>query len=285
MSKIGIIVEGGGMKCAYSAGVLDRFIDDQITFDYAIGVSAGSANLASFLAGQRGRNRRYYTQHPNDPEYFGIRSYLKTGNLFNLQYIYGTLTNENGKDPLDYDAFAASPTDFRIVATDAETGHPHYFRKSQIHRNDYRIIMASCALPAACRPQTVNGRKYFDGGVSDSIPVARAFHDGCDKVVIILSKPRNFVKTPEEHRLFYTLSCFRYPRIVRDLDHRHIMYRECQDTMFAMEQQGKAFLFAPSAPPEMSTYTMDTKIEEELYQLGLRDYAALHDSFLEFMER
>ncbi len=284
MSKIGIIVEGGGMKCAYSAGVLDRFLDDDITFDYALGVSAGSANLASFLAGQRERNRRYYTQHLKDPDYFGIRSFLKTGNTFNLHYIYSTLSNSDGKDPLDYETLAKNPTDFRIVATDAQTGRPHYFHKSQMKKDDYRIIMASCALPVVCRPQVVNGRKYFDGGVSDSIPIAKAFRDGCDKVVIILSKPRGFVKEPEAHRLLYTLALLRYPKIVRDLDRRHIMYKECQDTMYAMEKQGKAFLFCPSAPPEMSTYTMDPEIEEQLYQLGLKDYETWKGQLQAFLQ-
>ena len=92
MSKIGLIVEGGGMKCAYSAGILDAFIDENITFDYAIGVSAGSANVASFLAGQRGRNLRYYTDWIKDPGYFGVKSFIKTGNLFGLQHIYGDMT-------------------------------------------------------------------------------------------------------------------------------------------------------------------------------------------------
>ncbi len=90
MSKIGLVVEGGGMKCAYSAAILDKFLDDDIHFDYAIGVSAGSANICSYLAGQRGRNKRFYTEFLKDPLYFGPKSFFKTGNLFNLEYIYGS---------------------------------------------------------------------------------------------------------------------------------------------------------------------------------------------------
>ena len=120
--KTGLIVEGGGMKCAYSAGVLDAFLDENITFDYCIGVSAGAANSASFLAGQRERNMRYYTEHVQDPRYISVRSLLKTGSLFGLQYIYGTMTNEGGKDPLDYDAYHNNPTETYLPATDAMTG-------------------------------------------------------------------------------------------------------------------------------------------------------------------
>ena len=98
--KTGLVVEGGGMKCAYSAGILDKLLDDDIHFDFCVGVSAGAANTLSYLAGQRGRNLRFYTEHLGDPRYLSIRSLLRTGNLFGLQYIYGTLTNSDGKDPI-----------------------------------------------------------------------------------------------------------------------------------------------------------------------------------------
>lgn len=112
MEKSGLIVEGGGMKCAYSAGILDAFLDDNVTFDYCMGVSAGAANTASYLAGQRGRNLRFYIEHVKDPRYISIKNLIKTGSLFGLQYIYGTLTNSTGNDPLDYDALAAIQVNF-----------------------------------------------------------------------------------------------------------------------------------------------------------------------------
>ena len=131
MSKIGLVVEGGGMKCAYSAGVLDSFLDENINFDYCIGVSAGSANIASYLAGQRGRNLRFYTDHIHEPGYFGIRSFLKTGDLFGLRYIYGTLTNSDGADYLDYEKMMENPSELVAVATNARTGKPAYFYKKE----------------------------------------------------------------------------------------------------------------------------------------------------------
>lgn len=125
--KTGLIVEGGGMKCAYSAGILDKFLDDSITFDYCVGVSAGAANTLSYLAGQRGRNLRFYTKHLNDPRYLSVQSLLRTGNLFGLQYIYGTLTNSDGADPIDYEAIMKNPAEFYMPATDAKTGLAHFF--------------------------------------------------------------------------------------------------------------------------------------------------------------
>ena len=282
--KTGLIIEGGGMKCAYSAAILDAFLKDGIDFDCCIGVSAGAGNAVSYLAGQYGRNLRYYTIHLSDPYYFGLRSFLHCGSFYGLRHIYGDMTNEGGADPLDYDSMMANPTDLLIAATRADSGRTVYFHKEQMKRNDYRMLMASCAIPSVTKPVRIGSEKYVDGGVSDSIPIAKAFRDGCDKVVIILSKPRGFVKEPEAHRLLYTLALLRYPKIVRDLDRRHIMYKECQDTMYAMEKQGKAFLFCPSAPPEMSTYTMDPEIEEQLYQLGLKDYETWKGQLQAFLQ-
>ena len=163
--KIGLVVEGGGMKCAYSAGVLDGFMDAQLRFDYCIGVSAGSGNVASFVAGQRGRNLRFFTTHTHSPDYFGLKSFVKTGDLFGLQYIYGDLTNSPGPDPLDYDAFVRSPAVYQAAVTNALTGKPEYFGKETIHSNDFRLLMASCAMPVFCRPVELYGVPYFDGGL------------------------------------------------------------------------------------------------------------------------
>lgn len=283
MSKSGLVVEGGGMKCAYSAGILDAFLDHQITFDYVIGVSAGCANAASFLAGQRGRNRRFYTEFIHDPGYMGVKNFLKTGSYFGLQYIYGTLTNTDGAAPLDFDAVLKNPAEYVVVATDAETGKPCYFRKEEMEKNNYRHIMASCCLPALTQPVRIDGRAYYDGGVSDAIPIRQAIRDGCDRLVIIRSKTRDFVKKPEGMKGFYTLACRRYPAMIRALDRRHIMYRREQADQDALEKMGRCFVFAPSDPPKMSTFSRDAAVEESLYELGLKDFARLKESFKDWL--
>ena len=284
MSKIGLVVEGGGMKCAYSAGILDAFIDDNINFNYCIGVSAGSANAASYIAGQKGRNIRFYTEHINEPGYFGLKNYLKTHNLFGLQYIYGTLSNSDGADYLDYRHMMLNPTEFQIVATDANTGEPRYFHKEEMPKDDYRIIMASSALPGACLPIEIDGHYYYDGGVADSIPVQKALDDGCDKLVVIMSKTRDFVKKPEKLRGFYSYKCRQYPKIIELLNNRHIAYTKSQQLAYELEKQGKAIVFAPSEHLSMGTFTMDAKANERLYELGISDYQALRTRFRSFME-
>ena len=281
--KIGLVVEGGGMKCAYNAGILDVFLDHQITFDYCIGVSGGAGNVASFVAGQRGRNIRFFTEHIHSPQYFGVKSLLKTGNLFGLQYIYGELTNSTGKDPLDFPAIMKNPAEYEVAATNAVTGEAEYFGKEDMKQDDYRPIMASSAIPAACRPVVINGVPYYDGGISDAIPVRRALEKGCDRIVVILSKQRDYVRNPQGMRFLYSTLCRKYPKIIEDIDRRHITYRENLQEVFDLEKEGKAFVFAPSEHVKVGTYSMDEKTERILYDLGVKDFSDQEEALKRFI--
>ena len=282
--KIGLVVEGGGMKCAYNAGILDVFLDHQITFDYCIGVSGGAGNVASFVAGQRGRNIRFFTEHIHSPQYFGVKSLLKTGNLFGLQYIYGDLTNTTGKDPLDFPAIMKNPAEYEVAAKNAVTGEAEYFGKEDMKQDDYRPIMASSAIPAACRPVVINGVPYYDGGISDAIPVRRALEKGCDRIVVILSKQRDYVRKPQGMRFLYSTLCRKYPKIIEDIDRRHITYRENLQEVFDLEKKGKAFVFAPSEHVKVGTYSMDEKTERILYDLGVKDFAERQEELKDFLK-
>ncbi len=283
--KIGLVVEGGGMKCAYNAGILDAFLDHQITFDYCIGVSAGAGNLASYLAGQRGRNLRFFTQHIHSPEYFGLKSLRKTGSLFGLQYIYGTLTRSTGKDPLNFQALMDNPTEYQVVVTNALTGKAEYYGKETLRQDDYRLVMASSAIPAVCKPVELNGIPYFDGGISEAIPVSHALSDGCSRLVVLLSKPRGYVRKPQGMRFLYARACRNYPKIVAAIDHRHLTYNENLKEVFALERSGQAFVFAPSRPIHVGTYSMKEEAERELYALGLQDFQARQAELTEFLSR
>ncbi len=283
MTKIGLVVEGGGMKCAYSAGILDCFLNNDINFDYCIGVSAGSANSASFLAKQKERNLRFYTQHVKDPEYISIQNYLLHGEIFGLDYIYGKLSNSDGKDPLDYQVLNDNPCEFEMVATSAETGKPIYFNKRDLRKDNYTPIMASSALPVFCNPVTFLGKEYFDGGISDAIPFQRALKQGCDKVVVLLSKPRSFIKKPEAHKSIYSRVLKKYPKIIKDIDRRHIMYKNEIAKLKRLEAEGKLFVFAPSKNIKLDTFASDPVGEQKLYDLGLKDYDLRKEKLFRFL--
>ena len=284
MGKTGLVVEGGGMKCAYCAGVLDQFLEHGITFDYCIGVSAGAASVASYLAGQKGRNRRFYTEYIDDPWYFGVSSFLKNGDLFNLKYIYGDLTNSGGRDPLDLAALKKNPAEYEIVATCAETGEGVYFSKDDLIQDDYRHVMASCAIPAVCRPVEIDGKHYYDGGLADSIPMQRALDRGCDKLVVIASKSRKFVKTPEKFRMMYTLMCRKYPKAVKALNDRYLTYRRQQKLMFDLEKAGTAFLFTPETDRKINTFTMNREVNQHMYDLGVQDFRRKQQKLAAFLK-
>lgn len=283
--KIGLVVEGGGMKCAYNAGILDAFLDNGITFDYCIGVSGGAGNLASYLAGQRGRNLRFFTEHIHSSDYFGIKSLLKTGNLFGLQYIYGELTNSTGKDPIDFSAIQRNPTKYQVVVTNALTGKAEYFGKEAMKQDDYRLFMASSAIPAACRPVLLRGVPYFDGGLADAIPVRHALEEGCDRLVVILSKNRDYVRKPQNMRPLYTALCRKYPKVISAIENRHITYNRNFQDVFSLEQEGTAFVFAPSQSIHVGTYSMREEDERALYALGMEDFSRPRPALEQFLRR
>lgn len=283
--KTGLVVEGGGMKCAYNAGILDAFLENGITFDYCIGASAGAGNLASYLAGQKGRNLRFFTEHIHAPEYFGLRSLWKTGDLFGLQYIYGTLTRADGKDPLDYKAILNNPADYQAVVTNALTGQAEYYGKEMLHQDDYRLLMASSAIPAVCRPVWMHNIPYYDGGLSDAIPVRHAIEQGCDRLVVILSKNREYRRQPQKFRLLYSRLCRRYPKVVEAIDHRHEAYNQNLQDVFSLEKAGTAFVFAPPASIHMSTYSMQEKTARELYALGKSEVESAKQQIFGFLKQ
>ena len=137
---IGLIDVGGGTRGIYGCAVLDRCLDEKVAFDYAVGVSAGSANCISFLAGQKGRNYTFYTEYAQRPAYMSFGNYFKSGSFIGLDYIYATLTNSDGENPLDYDAFQASAAGFEVVATDAHSGAPVYFEKDGMEKDRYGFL-------------------------------------------------------------------------------------------------------------------------------------------------
>ncbi len=284
MGKIGLVAEGGGMKCAYGAGVFDKFLEYNVTFDYCIGVSAGAANLASLMAGQPERNLHFYVEHVKNPNYFGIKPFLLTGNMFNLRYIYGTLSNEGGVDELYFDRIMENPCEYELAATNALTGKPAYFNKTQMRRNDYVHIMASSAIPVLSRPVYIDSTPYFDGGVSDAIPARRALDMGCDKLVIVLSKSRNFKKKPQGMKFIYSLLCRKYPELIKTLNERHIMYKKCQERIFDLEREKKAFIFSLETDLKISTYAMDPVLNRKLYDIGCEDFERRRAELGDFME-
>lgn len=272
---IGVIDVGGGLRGVYGAGVFDYCMGKGIYFDYCIGISAGSANITSYLAGQQGRNFVFYTEYSFRKEYMGLEQKLKTGSFINLDYIYGTLSNSDGEYPLNYDAIAASSKPFYVVATDADTGRPVYFSKEDLGKDHYDIVKCSCCVPVFNKPYVFRGERYYDGGISDPIPVRKAFADGCDKVVVILTRPRDFYREPKGDIRLANILRHRYPAAARALAHRAKVYNHELNLCKKYEKAGKVLIVAPDSIGEMKTLTRDREAEISLYNKGLRDAKAI----------
>jgi predicted patatin/cPLA2 family phospholipase len=269
---IGVIDVGGGLRDIFGSGVFDYCLAHGIKFDYCIGISAGSANLASYLAGQKGRNVPFYLDYCQREEYMSMEQFLRTGSYINLDYVYRTLSNEGGEAALDYDRLVRNRAVYKIVATDANTGLPHYFDKHDMHRNDYRVICASCCLPVVCKPYVVDGVPYFDGGLSDPVPLEKAFSDGCDKVVVILTRPKDEVRYPERDERYADLFLKRhYPVIADGLCHRSVRYNNAVALAKRLEREGKALIIAPDCIKGLGTLTRDKTLLMGMYKKGLRE--------------
>jgi len=264
---IGVVDVGGGLRGVYGAGVFDTCLDEGIAFDYLIGVSAGSANVASFLAGQKGRNLKFYADYSFRKAYMSFRNLLRRGSYLDLDYIYGdALTNAGGEYPLDYQAMAARPETAKIVATDAATGQPVYFDFHDMAQDDYGAIKASCCVPVVNRPYRWRGKAYYDGGLSDPIPFQQAFQAGCDRVVVILTRPKDYYRDPKKDQRMAKL-LRKYPNAARVLALRAETYNRQLEQAHALAQAGKVLL--------VSTLTKDRGAILTMYHKGRSDAKAI----------
>ena len=276
---IGVVDVGGGERGIYGAGVFDWCMEQGVSFDCCVGVSAGAANLASYIAGQIGRNFAFYTTYSFRPQYMGAGLVVRKHEYTDLDYIYGGLSNSDGDYPLDFEAMKASGKRFDIVATDAKSARPVYFSLEDMSQDDYAPIKASSALPLANKPYPVNGRPCFDGGLSDPIPVRRALAAGCDKVVVVLTRPRDQYRSPDRDRMFARVLAPKYPRVAEALANRAGLYNLQLDLAKKYEREGKVLIVAPDDIGDMKTLTKDLATIEGLYAKGLSDARAI-EAFL-----
>lgn len=267
---LGVIDVGGGLRGIYGCGVFDYFLDNSIDFDYGIGVSAGSANIVSFAAKQYKRNYAYYIDYSFRSRYMSMGNLLKKRSYLDMDYIYSELYNHDGENPLDYPAVKASKMQIRVVSTSARTGKPVYFSKDDLKQDQYEIIKASCSIPIVNRPYPVYGEPCYDGGISDPIPFRKAFADGCDRVVVILTKPTETVKNSKMRRYASLLIRHEYPAAAKLVWNQAQLYRQQLDELRSLEAQGRALIIAPQTIYGARTLTKDKSILQRLYDDGYR---------------
>lgn len=270
---------GGGNRGVYGAGVAERLLDDGITFDYCIGVSAGSANIVTYLAKQNGRLYRFYHDYAFRPEYMSLKNLIKKGEYIGLDYIYDTITDEGGEDPLDLKEIMKYKGLLELTATDAETGKPVYFGKEDMDPHDYRVLRASCSIPFVCKPVVCGGRAYFDGGISNPVPIERALEKGCDKIVLVLTRPVDSIKKVGADGKAAKLIKSRYPEISSQLMTRAEKYNEAVAKAIELSREGKCLILAPDDCCGVGTLRKTPENIDALYRKAYDDAAAVK-SFL-----
>ena len=273
--KFGIIDVGGGLRGIYGAGVLDRCMEEGVRFDCYIGVSAGAANMSSYVAGQHGRNKPFYQDYSFRKEYMSVGNLVRRHSYLDLEYVYGALSNAGGENPLDYPAMVENPAELVIVAAEARTGNPVYFTKEDLRQDDYRPLMASCCIPVIDRPYVIEGVPYYDGGLADPVPLEKALAMGCDRVAVILTKPIAPEQTGSRDKKLAKLLRHRYPAAARGLALRAERYNKTVRQALKLEQAGRCCVLAPDNTEGMATLTKDRESLEKMYRKGWQDAGTL----------
>lgn len=270
MDKTGLVLEGGGFRGIYTAGVLDVFMEEGLSFDGLIGVSAGAIHGCSFISGQKGRSIRYYRKYCGDPRFMSIRSWLTTGNVVGVDFCYHELPEV--LDKFDDEAFLKNPTHYYVVCTNVETGKPEYIRLTDMRREiDY--LRASASLPYFSRMVELEGKKYLDGGCTDSVPLEAFEKLGYGRNVVVLTEPENYRKKPELR--FLTKTVYRrYPAFARALANRHTDYNNMLDMLKEKERQGSIFIIRPSEHMDIGRMESDVNKVQAAYDLGVKDAKA-----------
>ena len=279
--KIGLVLEGGAMRGMYTAGVLDTFLDQHILLDGVIGISAGAVFGVNYLSGQKGRVIRYNQRFNGDRRYMGLGSLLKTGNIVNTEFAYGTVPKT--LDPFDDQAFQDSGIPFYCGMTNLDTGKAEYVQiKSGFAQMD--ALRASASMPFVSKPVRVGNQWYLDGGVADSIPYQKMLSLGYEKLVVILTRDRSYRKKAMSPALIQL--CYgKKKAFAEDLKRRHVEYNESVQHLEALEQQGTAFVIRPSEPITIRRMEKDPKELYRVYQMGLRDAEQQMQGLRQFLKQ
>ena len=267
-------MEGGGLRGAFTSGVLEYFMENNVSFDRVVGVSAGACVGASYISKQIGRNQKVNVEYPSDKRYMGFRHLITTGSYFNMKFVFEEIPNQ--LVPFDEQAFYKNPSEFDVIATSLDNGQSVVFsRKDFKNISLNKALVASSSIPMLAKPVNINGKLYFDGGVSDSIPVKYALSRH-EKAVVVLTRPRGYRKEKLSNKLLYEVTFRKYPEFLKVLLSRNEEYNQTLDFCDQMEKEGKLFIIAPS--PEFMIGRTEQNFEKRLnlynhgYMIGGQEF-------------
>ena len=264
--KKGLVLEGGAMRGMFTAGVLDVMMREKLVFDGLIGVSAGAVFGCNYKSLQPGRTIRYNKKYCRDPRYAGIRSLLKTGDIYGEKFCYHDIPDS--LDPFDAETFRNNPMEFYVVCTDVNTGNPVYHKCETGEGNDLEWMRASASMPLVSRIVSVDGYMLSDGGTADSIPLRYFQSIGYEKNVLVLTQPADFVKKPNNFLPLIKLKMGRYPDFIKAVKDRHIRYNETLEYISSEEKKGNIFVIRPAKKLAVHSVEHSSDHDDEIDRLG-----------------
>ena len=278
--KKGLILEGGGMRGLFSAGVTDALQRAGIDFDGVIGVSAGATFGCNFKSRQQGRALRYNIRFCGDKRYCSFSSLIKTGDLFNVDFCYRTIPYE--LDLFDTQAYNTNPLKFYIVCTDVQTGKAVY-KCCDDADESIKWMQASASMPLAARIVDIDGGKYLDGGVADSIPVKYFQSIGYTKNLVVLTQPKNYVKGKNHLMPIMKLKYCKYPLLIKAIKERHLAYNQTLQYIEQQEKEGKLLVIRPPQKLPVGRTEKDPEKLNQAYNIGKNAAETMIDQIKAFL--
>ena len=263
--KTALIMEGGAMRGMFTCGVMDVFMENGINFDGAAGISAGAVLGCNFKSRQNGRPIRYNKKYSRDPRYCSIRSLVKTGDLYGVDFCYRELPDL--LDPFDRKTFSENPLEFYVGATDIETGKCVYHLCMDGGEKDMLWLQASASMPIVSRPVRIGDNQYLDGGISDAVPYEYMESHGYNRNVIVLTRPKGYRKKPAVSPVMKVF-LRRMPEICEAMEHRHEMYNRQMDELDQKESERTALIIRPPEDLRIGRTEKNPEELERVYRVG-----------------
>lgn len=264
--KKGLVLEGGGLRGLFTAGVIDVMMEQGITFDGLIGVSAGATFGCNYKSHQPGRVLRYNLANVHEPRYMGLRSWLRTGDLVGAEYSYHILPTQ--LDIFDFQTFRTDPMEFHVVCTDVDTGQPVYRRIDDMEGDGLDWMRASASMPIVSRPVALDGRRLLDGGIADSIPLRYFQRIGFQRNIVVLTQPQGFTKRRTRLMPIFHLTMHRYPAIIQAMSRRHLMYNDELDYLSQESRRGSILMIHPQDTLPIGRTEQNPQKMRHVYQMG-----------------
>ena len=280
--KTGLVLEGGGLRGIFTAGVLDFFLEKNIEFDGCIGVSAGSCHACSYLSKQYKRAFNVSVDYLDDKRYCSMHSLITTGDLFGVDFVYGEIPNK--LNPIDNEAFMKSRTRFQAVITNCRTGEAEYPDVKDF-RTDTVYIRASSSLPFLSKMVKINGKLYLDGGVSDSIPIKKSIENGNTKNIIIMTRDKKYRKKQSKLGKISAIRYKKYPKFVELMNTRFSRYNEILEYIYELERQGKVFIIQPETSLNLGRIEKNREKLTNVYNIGYKEAEKRYSAMMEYLAK